>query len=49
MQTIGANHQIEPALPRMFQVNPDTIRLSMKGDDLIAKDAFDTTLDSLEQ
>ena len=49
MLTIGANHQIEPALPRMFQVNPDTIGLFVKGDYLIAKDAFSTTPDSLKQ
>ena len=37
MKTIGANHQIEPALTSTVELNLHTVRVLLKADNLIAE------------
>ena len=49
MQTIGADHQIEPALACMFELNLHIVCLLLKADDLIVENDFRRAFDLLEQ
>ena len=49
MQTIGADHQVEPALAGMFEVNLHAVRLLLKADDLVVENDFRRAVDLLEQ
>ena len=49
MQSIGADHQIEPALACMFELNLHTVCPLLKADDLIVENDFRRVFDLFEQ
>jgi hypothetical protein len=49
MQAIGPDHQIEPALAHMSELNLHTICLLLKAEDLIIENDFSHSLDLAEQ
>ena len=49
MQTVGADHQIEPALAGIFELNLHTVGVLLKADNLITKNDFRRAFDLLEQ
>ncbi len=49
MKTIGANHQIKPAIISAFELNLHTIRVILKVDNSIAENDVRRIFDPLKQ
>ena len=49
MQTVGADHHIEPALTGASELNLHTVGVLLKADNLIIKDNFRRAFDLFKQ